>query len=108
MLCGSAHTLLDSLEAGAVGGVLGFACPAPTACFEICTAWKEREPAIAREKQQRIAQASKRIVSHYGVPAIKYAQDLNGYYGGPPRLPLLPLAGEAKTEVEGLMLNLRN
>ena len=108
ILCGSAHQLLDSLEAGAVGAVVAFAAPAPTACFEIYTAWKDRDPKLAQEKQERIAPASNRIVGHYGVPGIKYAQDLNGYYGGPPRLPLLPLTADAKAEVAQLLAHIRN
>jgi len=39
---------------------------------------------------------------------VKYALDLNGYYGGPPRLPLLPLTADLKSEVERLMLDVRN
>ena len=108
VMAGSAHVLLDSLDAGAVGAVVAFACPAPTACFEIYSAWKDRDPKMAREKQERIVAASKRIVSHYGVPGIKYAQDLNGYYGGPPRLPLLPLTADRKSDIEAHMAALRN
>ena len=108
ILCGAAHFLLDSLDAGAVGAVLGFAAPAPTACFEIYTAWKDRDAKLAREKQERLSAPAKRIVSHYGVPAIKHAEDLNGYYGGPPRLPLLPLTAAQKLEVETLMKPLPN
>jgi len=33
---------------------------------------------------------------------------LNGYYGGPSRLPLLPLTADQKTEVERLMADIRN
>jgi len=108
VLCGAAHQLLDSLEAGATGAVVAFAAPAPTACFEIYAAWKDRDHKLAQEKQERIVPASKRIVGHYGVPGIKYAQDINGYYGGPPRLPLLPLTAEAKAEIEGLLTHIRN
>jgi dihydrodipicolinate synthase/N-acetylneuraminate lyase len=43
-----------------------------------------------------------------GIPGLKYALDLNGYYGGPPRLPLLPLTADLKREVEELMSDLRN
>jgi 4-hydroxy-2-oxoglutarate aldolase len=43
-----------------------------------------------------------------GIPALKYAMDLNGYYGGPARLPLLPLTAAEKTEIEQLMRDLRN
>jgi len=39
---------------------------------------------------------------------MKYAMDLNGYYGGTVRLPLLPLTAELKQEVERLMADIRN
>lgn len=108
ILCGAAHQLKDSFDCGATGAVIAFAAAAPTACFEIYAAWKDRDARLADEKQARIAHASKRIVGHYGVPGIKYAQDLNGYYGGPPRLPLLPLMAEGKVEVEQLLARIRN
>jgi hypothetical protein len=34
--------------------------------------------------------------------------DLNGYFGGAPRLPLLPLDAAVKSEVERLMADIRN
>jgi dihydrodipicolinate synthase/N-acetylneuraminate lyase len=34
--------------------------------------------------------------------------DLNGYYGGPPRLPLLPLTAAQKAEVEAAMARFPN
>jgi dihydrodipicolinate synthase/N-acetylneuraminate lyase len=108
VLVGAAHKFHASLEAGAIGGILGFACPAPTACYEIYAAWKEGDAALAALKQERIAKASTRIVGQLGIPAIKHGMDFNGYYGGPSRLPLLPLTGEAKMEVEELLADIRN
>jgi dihydrodipicolinate synthase/N-acetylneuraminate lyase len=108
VLVGAAHTLLDSLQAGASGGVLGFAAPAPTICFEIDTAWKDNDLELARSKQLGLAAATKRVVSELGIPAIKYAMDLNGYYGGVPRLPLLPPTAIQKSEIETLMSPFRN
>lgn len=108
VLVGAAHTLLDSLQAGASGGVLGFAAPSPTICFEIHAAWKDNDLELARSKQLGLTPATKRVVSEMGIPAIKYAMDLNGYYGGLPRLPLLPLTAGQKSEVEGLMSSFRN
>ena len=108
ILVGAAHTLLDSLQVGASGGVLAFAAPAPTICFEIYAAFRDNDMDLARSKQQRLEPATKRVVSQMGIPAIKYAMDLNGYYGGPPRLPLLPLAAAQKMEVEERMALFRN
>ena len=108
VLVGAAHTLLDSLLAGASGGVLGFAAPAPTICFEIHAAFKDNDLEMARSKQAALAPATKRVVSELGIPAIKYAMDLNGYYGGLPRLPLLPPSAAQKAEVEAMMGPFRN
>lgn len=108
VLVGAAHTLLDSLQAGANGGVLGFAAPAPTICFEIYAAWKDGDVALARSKQEAIAQAAKKVVSEMGIPAVKYAMDLNGYYGGPARLPLLPLSAAQKADIGAQMAAFAN
>ena len=63
---------------------------------------------MARLKQERIAKAAVRVGGELGVPGFKYAMDLNGYYGGPARLPFLPLTAELKSEIELLMADIRN
>jgi 4-hydroxy-2-oxoglutarate aldolase len=108
ILAGAAQKLLPSLQAGANGGVLAFAAAAPTACFEIHTAWKEGDTQLAEEKQQRISASAKRVSAELGVPGTKFAMDLNGYFGGLARLPLLPLTGDERAEVQRLMADLRN
>jgi dihydrodipicolinate synthase/N-acetylneuraminate lyase len=108
LLAGSAQKLVASLDAGAIGGVLAFASPAPTACFEVYTAWKEGDRELAQLKQERIVEPATRVGSQMGIPGLKYAMDLNGYYGGPPRLPFLPLTADQRAEVERLMANARN
>ena len=108
VLTGSASTVLDSIEAGAAGAVLGFAACAPQACQEVYFAWKDHDLQLAREKQERIDLASKRIAGELGISGIKYACDFNGYYGGNPRLPLLPLSAQQKKEVETLLMDIRN
>jgi 4-hydroxy-2-oxoglutarate aldolase len=108
ILVGAAHKLHPSLDAGAVGAILAFACPAPTACYEIYAAWKEGDADLASLKQERISIAAQRVGSELGISALKHAMDFNGYYGGPARLPLLPLTADAKTEVERLMADIRN
>jgi dihydrodipicolinate synthase/N-acetylneuraminate lyase len=108
ILAGAAQSLLPSLEAGATGAVLAFGACAPTACFEVYTAWKEGDKPLAELKQQRIATTAKRVGAELGVPGVKYAMDLNGYFGGLARLPLLPLTGAEKTEIESLLKDVRN
>jgi dihydrodipicolinate synthase/N-acetylneuraminate lyase len=108
VLGGSAGTLLESLEAGAAGAVLGFAACAPQACQEVHFAWKDHDPKLAAEKQERISGPSQRIVGQLGIAGVKYACDFNGYYGGRARAPLLPLTAAEKTEVEALLAGIRN
>jgi len=107
VLCGSAQTLLPSLNSGATGGVLAMASFAPQACAEIYMAWKDRDAVLAEEKQQRILDAADLICGRFGIPGVKYACGLNGYYGGSPRLPLLPLTAAEQGEIEQSLRNIR-
>jgi 4-hydroxy-2-oxoglutarate aldolase len=108
VLVGAANKLHPSLDAGAVGAILAFACVAPTSCYEIYAAWKEGDAELARLKQERIAGAAQCVVGELGIPGVKYGMDFNGYFGGPARLPLLPLTGEVKGEIERLLADARN
>ncbi|KAA6464762.1 dihydrodipicolinate synthase family protein [Acidobacteria bacterium AB60] len=108
VLCGSAGSLLESLEAGAAGAVLAFAACAPQACQEVYLAWKDHDLGLAAEKQQRIAAAGQRVAGALGIAGIKYGCDFNGYYGGRTRAPLLPLNADEKAEVERLLAGIRN
>jgi 4-hydroxy-2-oxoglutarate aldolase len=108
VMVGAAHQLEPSLALGAVGAILAFACPAPMACYEIYAALKDGDIALAREKQERVKLAALRVVGELGVPGVKYSMDVNGYYGGPSRLPFLPLSGEQKAEIERLMAGIKS
>lgn len=106
ILAGSGHKLEALLHAGAVGGMLAFAACAPMACYEIYTAYRNQDRQLAAEKQNHIEVACRRIVNELGIAAVKYAADLKGFYGGGTRLPLLPLTGAQRQEVEQLMADI--
>jgi 4-hydroxy-2-oxoglutarate aldolase len=108
VLTGSERLILPSLEAGASGAIVAFATFAPQATQEIYLAWKDHDLKLAEEKQQRILAAGTRVLGAFGLAGIKYACDFNGYYGGHPRAPILPLAAEQKAEVETLLAQIRN
>jgi 4-hydroxy-2-oxoglutarate aldolase len=108
ILAGGTTTMLDALLAGAVGAMPAFAACAPQACYEVLAAWKDGDRGLAEEKQARLEIAARRLEEELGVAAIKFGCDLNGYFGGLPRLPLLPPSGEDRTEIETLMHGLRN
>jgi 4-hydroxy-2-oxoglutarate aldolase len=96
LLAGSAGCLWDALRNGAQGAVLGFAAASPYAAIAVWEAFRTREEEAGLDWQNRISQAAELV---YGVPGLKYAMDLNGYYGGPPRLPLVPVSMEARAEI---------
>src|SRR3984957_17909600 len=100
VLVGSAPTLWPSLLMGACGAILAYANAAPYTVIAIWEAYRTRETAAALDWQNRIAPAAQLVTTKYGVPGLKYAMDLNGYYGGIPRLPLTPIGPEAKKEIE--------
>jgi dihydrodipicolinate synthase/N-acetylneuraminate lyase len=108
VLTGSAATLLESLECGASGAILGFAACAPQACQEVYFAWKDHDLKLAKEKQERIIGPSQRVVGQLGIAGVKYACDFNGYYGGRARAPLLPVTAVEKAEIESLLAGIRS
>jgi 4-hydroxy-2-oxoglutarate aldolase len=107
VLVGSAPTLASSLAAGAVGAILAFANAAPYATISIWEAHRTREPDAAMDWQNRIGKAAALVTTKYGVPGLKHAMDLAGYYGGPPRLPLTVPGLAAKNEIEEAFQDLR-
>jgi 4-hydroxy-2-oxoglutarate aldolase len=108
VLTGSASGILEALEAGASGAILGFAACAPQACQEVYFAWKDHDLKLAKEKQQRISRANQRIVGELGISGVKHGCDFNGYFGGRARLPLLPVTAAEKLEIETLLEGVRN
>ena len=99
VLVGSAPTLAPSFAVGAVGAVLAFANAAPYACITIWEAHRTRDTEAAMDWQARISRAAQLVTTQYGIPGLKHAMDLNGYYGGPPRLPLVPVPPAAQHEI---------
>lgn len=107
VLVGSAPTLWPSFVVGATGAVLAFANAAPYACITIWEAHRTREQEAAKDWQNRIARAAQLVTVKYGVPGLKYAMELNGYYGGPPRLPLTTISPIAKKEIDAAFAEIK-
>ena len=107
VLVGSAPTLWPSLLMGASGAILAYANAAPYSAIAIWEAYRTREEAAGLDWQNRIGRPAALVTTKYGIPGLKYAMDLNGYYGGPPRLPLVVPAPEAKKEIEEAFKDLK-
>ena len=108
IIAGDTEGMLDGLHAGAVGIAPEFAGCAPQACYEVFAAWKDDDRPLAAEKQARLVQAARYAEEILGPGGLKFGCDLNGYFGGLARLPHLPLTGDERAALEGLMQGLRN
>src|SRR5689334_7957620 len=107
VLVGSAPTLWPSLLMGACGAILAYANAAPYSVIAIWEAYRTREEAAGLDWQNRIGGPAALVTTKYGIPGLKYAMDLNGYYGGPPRLPLIVPTPAAKQEIEAAFRDLK-
>lgn len=107
VLVSDATTLWDSLRRGASGAVLAFASAAPYATIAIWEAYQTREEQAGMDWQARIASAAQLVGAQYGTPGLKYAMDLNGYYGGRTRTPGPALSSYAKNEIENAFRSLK-
>ena len=100
-LAETATDLWPALEAGAAGAVLEFAAAAPYACIAIWEAHRTRENEAGVDWQSRITRAAELVGPRgFGVAGLKYAMDLNAYYGGPPRLPFIVPDATSRHEIE--------
>jgi 4-hydroxy-2-oxoglutarate aldolase len=105
-LVGSASTLYASLEAGAVGAILALADAFPELCCDVYEASRAGDRTKAHSLAQKLIPPSNMLVRQYGIAGLKYALDRLGYYGGPPRPPLLPVNEKARLEIDGMLANL--
>jgi 4-hydroxy-2-oxoglutarate aldolase len=104
LLAGSATFFLEALVMGGVGGVLSIANFAPEACCRVFDLWKAGKFEEARTEQYKLMALNQKVSGKYSVAGVKAAMDLAGFYGGPPRKPLLSLTADEKKNLrEDLM-----
>lgn len=105
-LLGAGSVLLPGLMLGATGGILAIAGVAPAQCAELYNLYLEGKMEEALKLQIDIAPLNRAVVQVFGIPGLKYSLDMVGYYGGPCRLPLLPLDDESKKEMKAVLSKL--
>jgi 4-hydroxy-2-oxoglutarate aldolase len=100
---GSGHVVYPGLEMGACGAILAVANAVPEMCAEIFRLFKTGKKDEARKFQLDLVPLNKALVEVHGIAGLKHAQDLRGYYGGPTRLPLLPVDEKGRAEIAVLL-----
>ncbi|MCP4255148.1 MAG: dihydrodipicolinate synthase family protein [Candidatus Scalindua sp.] len=102
VLTGSSIVLYPSMCVGAAGGIMAIACVLPEKCSDIIRLYKDGNHAEAKKLQMRLIKPTLAVTSRYGVPGLKAAMDLSGYYGGRSRLPLLPITSAKIEEIRNI------
>jgi len=103
VLVGTAGALFGALTLGAVGGVLALANVAPQACVQILDRVEQGRIEAARSVQLRMLPVNTALTATYGVPGLKAALDMLGYFGGDPRPPLLPASAKERSEIREIL-----
>lgn len=103
VLAGSASFLYAALCLGATGGVCALANVAPAQTVELYHLAVAGRHDEARALQFRLMAPNAAVTSRFGIAGLKHACDLIGIYGGPVRLPLLPLAEAEQAAIKAIM-----
>ena len=103
VMVGTAGVLFAGLTLGCVGGVLALANIAPEHCVKIFNQVKAGDFEAARDLQLKMLPVNQAVTAVYGVPGLKAAMDMLGYFGGDPRLPLLPSSERERSEIEAIL-----
>ncbi|ELT93592.1 hypothetical protein CAPTEDRAFT_21733 [Capitella teleta] len=89
VLAGSASFLYPALVVGAVGGVCALSNVLAKETCQLRQLYQDGKHREATKLQHRLISPNAAVTKSFGVPGMKSAMDLFGYYGGPPRSPLL-------------------
>jgi 4-hydroxy-2-oxoglutarate aldolase len=103
VLAGSAGFLYPALCLGAIGGVLALSNIAPKQCCDILRSFHQGRHAEAKELQLRLIAANDAVTARFGVAGLKAAMEMVGFYGGPPRSPLMPINEDQKIILLGIL-----
>jgi 4-hydroxy-2-oxoglutarate aldolase len=104
VLVGTAGALLGALNLGCAGGILALANVAPESCVEIFEGVRQGDLSTARDLQRKMIPVNKAVTATYGIPGLKAAMDMVGYFGGEPRLPLLPSTEKERLEIREILM----
>lgn len=105
LLAGSAGFFFPALTVGAVGGVMALANIAADALIELHDLFLQGDWVAAAAMQQRLVPVNTAVTSRFGVPGLKAALDMIGYYGGPVRSPLQALPESERETLEAILVD---
>lgn len=102
-LLGAGSLIFPGFCLGASGAILAIADAVPDQCINIYSLFCQNKMEQAKHLQMDLVPLNRLLTQIYGIPALKYAMDCLGFYGGDPRSPLLPLNDEGRKEVRTIL-----
>ncbi|MBU2492780.1 MAG: dihydrodipicolinate synthase family protein [Bacteroidetes bacterium] len=96
-LVGTASVIFSGMSIGAKGAIAALANIAPYECLKIFDLFNSGKIDESLSLQFKMLALNKAVTAKYGVPGLKKAMDLLGYFGGNPRKPL-PILNEIETQ----------
>jgi 4-hydroxy-2-oxoglutarate aldolase len=103
LMVGSAGVLFAGLSIGCVGGILALSNVAPEQCIKMYECVRQGDFETARKLQLQMLPANNAVTATYGIPGLKAAMDMLGYFGGDPRPPLLPASEQERSEIKEIL-----
>jgi 4-hydroxy-2-oxoglutarate aldolase len=103
VLAGSANFFYPSLAFGVSGGILALANIAPQESVTLHRLFTEGKMDEGRALHMRMLPVNLAVTTRFGISGLKAAMDMLSYYGGPPRLPLQPLSGDRRSELQDIL-----
>ena len=104
VMAGSGGFFYPALCVGGKGCVPALGNVAPRETVEMLTAYQRGDHNRARELQLKMIPLNAAVTSRWSVAGLKAALDeLEGFYGGQPRLPLRPLGEEDRRALRQIM-----
>ncbi len=104
VLAGSISFLFPAMRAGAVGGTVSLANSFPHIAATLFDYGLTRDQEKGEAYQAWARNVNRAISGRYGVAGVKAAMDLNGFVGGIPRRPLLPLDEAQRQELRATLI----
>ena len=103
ILCGAAPGVFAALCAGAKGAITAVSAVLPRVCLDMLDHVRAGRYDEALAIQHRITPLARAVTTGYGIPGLKAALEMEGFACGEPRLPLMPLAADARERIRTLL-----
>ncbi len=103
VLVGAASALLPGLAIGAAGGILALAVIAAREFCEVYARARAGRWEEARQLASRMMPVDREVPGRHGIGGLKAALDLQGFFGGPCRSPLVTPDGDAIEDIKEVL-----